>query len=168
MILRSWWEDDPGRLAQEIDDIGSVAPALEWTPEGAGHFSGALPVWPFTRPEPAGLSNLVDQPLRARVAYGHGFPAVPPIRYPWEPQPDVTLRSFTQYHVLPNGGLCLLRDADQWDLFSRTSDLILKASGWMIEFALFQRGKIPNMTVNGIVTDEQLDHLITATAEETA
>jgi hypothetical protein len=85
-----------------------------------------------------------------------------------EPQPDVTLRSFTQYHVLPNGGLCLLRDADQWDLFSRTSDLTLKASGWMIEFALFQRGKIPNMTVNGIVTDEQLDHLITATAEKTA
>ena len=113
------------------------------------------PGWPFTRPEPDGLARLVPTPLRARVVYGHAFPSIPPTLYPVDPEPDVTLRSFTLYHVLPNGGLCLLRDADHWDLLSLTSDLLLKAAGWRIEFALYQHGKLEKMTTNGIVTDDQ-------------
>lgn len=166
MEARTWWEDDPERLAQEIDDVHSVAPDLQWQPNGAGEFTGTVPVWPFSRPEPAGLARLVFSPLRVRVVYSHAFPAIPPTLYPVDPEPDVTLRSFTLYHVLPNGGLCLLRDANHWNLLSRTSDLLSKAAGWRIEFALYQRGTIEKMTTNGIVTDDQHDPLITKTATE--
>lgn len=163
MHPRTWWEDDPDRLALEIEDVTGVAPGLVWTATGAGHFTGPLPVWPFSRPAPAGVEQLADRPMQIRVIYSHAFPASPPMVFPLDPQPSGSLRSYHEYHVLPNGGLCLLRDADQWDLTSRTSELLLKACGWAIEFALFQRGAIQRMTPNGIVESAQLDDLVAST-----
>lgn len=161
---RTWWEDDPARLAQEMVDVHEVAPLLSWTAEGAGTFDGPLKLWPFSRPAPGNISDLLD-PIVVRVEYGHAFPAAPPQVLPLVPQPMPTLRGFTQYHVLPSGRLCLLRDADQWYPWSKTSELLLKASGWAIEFSLLQAGVIAQMSASGIVNDSAFDHLIAATIE---
>lgn len=163
---RSWWIDDPARLESEVRDVQSVAPNLAWVPEGAGRFEGEIPVWPFERPEPAGLRALVPEPGRVSIEYRQAFPAVPPTIVCRRPSPDISLRSFEAFHVLPNGGLCLLRGADQWTLTSQTSELLLKASGWIIEYALLHAGAVQRMTVNGIVEDDQLDALISITAGE--
>lgn len=163
---RSWWVDDPARLELERKDLESVAPDLIWVPEGAGRFEGEIPLWPFVRPEPVGLRGLVNTPGRVRIEYRQAFPAVPPIVICERPEPAIELRSFEAFHILPNGALCLLRDADQWTLNSPTSELLLKASGWVVEYALLQAGAVERMTPSGIVEDDQLDALITATAQE--
>lgn len=160
--MRTWWEDDPARRDQEIIDVQDVAPLLAWSAEGAGWFEGQLPLWPFSRPAPGDISDLLD-PFLVRVEYGHAFPAAPPQVLPIVPQPVPTIRGFTQFHVLPSGRLCLLRDADQWYPWSRTSELLLKASGWAIEFALLEAGVISQLSVSGIVDDTSYDNLITAT-----
>ncbi|WP_187270467.1 hypothetical protein [Microbacterium wangchenii] len=123
-------------------------------------------MWPFERPEPDGLRVLVPEPGRVRIEYRQAFPAVPPTIVCERPSPDISLRSFEAFHVLPNGGLCLLRGADQWTLMSRTSDLLLKASGWVIEYALLRAGAVERMTVSGIVEDSGLDACISTTAGE--
>ncbi|PPF75507.1 hypothetical protein [Pseudoclavibacter sp. Z016] len=156
---RTWWEDDPARLEQEIADVRAVAPLLTWTEEEAGWFEGPLPLWPFARSAPANISDLLD-PFVVRVEYNHAFPAAPPHILPLLPQPVPTIRGFTQFHVLPSGRLCLLRDADQWYPWSKTSELLLKASGWAIEFALFEAGAITRMSMSGIVIDTSHDELI--------
>ncbi len=161
---RSWWVDDPARLELEKHDIASVAPDLTWVPEGAGRFEGEVPLWPFARPEPDGLRELVEVPGRLRVEYRQAFPAVPPVIISERPKPSIELRCFEAFHVLPNGALCLLRDADQWTLRSLTSELLLKACGWIIEHALLEAGAVERMTASGIVVDGQLDELITTTA----
>lgn len=164
---RTWWEDDPARLEQEIGDVHEVAPLLSWTADGAGRFEGPLQLWPFSRPAPGKISDLLD-PIVVRVEYSHAFPASPPQVLPLVPQPVPSLRGFTEYHVLPSGRLCLLRDADQWYPWSKTSELLLKASGWAIEFALLRARAITQMSVSGIVDDATFDDLIAATIEELA
>ncbi|WP_051208570.1 hypothetical protein [Propionicicella superfundia] len=164
VAARTWWEDDPARLQQEISDVQAVAPLLNWTAESAGRFEGPLPLWPFSRPAPKNISDLLD-PLVVRVEYSHAFPAAPPQVLPLAPQPVPTLRGFTQFHVLPSGRLCLLRDADQWYPWSKTSELLLKASGWAIELALLEARAITQMSVNGIVNDAIHDELIAATIQ---
>jgi hypothetical protein len=161
-VARTWWEDDPARLTQEIADVQEVAPMLSWTADGAGFFEGPLTLWPFSRPAPTNLSHLLD-PFVVRVEYGHAFPAAPPQVMPLLPQPVPTIRGFTDFHVLPSGRLCLLRDADQWYPWSKTSELLLKASGWAVEFALLEAGAIPKLSVSGIVSDTSHDATINAT-----
>lgn len=156
---RTWWEDDPARLEQEIADVRAVAPLLAWTADGAGQFEGPLPLWPFARPAPTNISDLL-KPFVVRVEYNHAFPAAPPHILPLHPQPVPALRGFTQFHVLPSGRLCLLRDADQWYPWSKTSELLLKASGWAIEIALLNAGAITQMSMSGIVIDTSYDELI--------
>lgn len=161
---RTWWEDDPARLKQEFSDVQDIAPLMTWTEEGAGRFEGPLPLWPFSRAAPGDISELLD-PFVVRVEYGHAFPAAPPEILPLVPRPVATLRGFTQFHILPSGRLCLLRDADQWSPWSRTSEMLLKASGWAIEFALLAQGAIPQMSVSGIVNNATYDELISATID---
>lgn len=164
VATRTWWEDDPARLEQEISDVQGIAPLLTWTAEGAGRFEGPLPLWPFPRQAPECISDLLD-PFVVRVEYSHAFPAAPPHVLPLVPQPVPTIRGFTQFHVLPNGRLCLLRDADQWYPWTRTSELLLKASGWAVEFALLEAHAITQMSESGIVEDSSYDDLITTTIE---
>lgn len=165
LATRTWWEDDPVRLEQEMTDVRGVAPLLQWTAEGAGYFEGPLPLWPFARPAPAEISDLVD-PFVVRVEYTHAFPAAPPQVVPLIPQPAQNLRGFTQFHVLPSGRLCLLRDADQWYPWSQTSELLRKASGWAIEFSLLEKRRIAEMTTSGIAFDDCLDPIIVKAVEE--
>lgn len=163
---RTWWEDDPARLEQEITDVQGVAPLLTWTADRAGQFEGPLPLWPFPRPAPEGISDLLE-PFVVRVEYSHAFPAAPPQILPLIPNPIPSIRGFTQFHVLPSGRLCLLRDADQWYPWSATSELLLKASGWAVEIALFEAGRTTQMSVSGIVNDASYDDLIAATITAT-
>lgn len=162
LAARTWWEDDPARLERELTDVQRAAPLLTWTADGAGQFEGPLPLWPFSRPAPEGISDLLD-PFVVRVEYSHAFPAAPPQVLPLIPQPVPTIRGFTQFHVLPSGRLCLLRDADQWYPWSSTGELLLKASGWAIELALLNAESITQMSVSGIVDDASYDDLIAAT-----
>jgi hypothetical protein len=164
VAARTWWEDDPERLDLEIADVHGIAPLLTWTAEGAGFFEGPLPLWPFSRPAPKDIADLLD-PFVVRVEYGHAFPAAPPQVLPLSPRPVPTIRGFTQFHVLPSGRLCLLRDADQWYPWSRTSELLLKASGWAVEFALLGADSISQMSVSGIVIDTSYDDAINSTIE---
>lgn len=156
---RTWWEEDSVRLEQEIADVQAIAPLLDWTADGAGRFEGPLPLWPFERSAPTNLSDLLD-PFVVRVEYNHAFPAAPPRILPLIPQPIPTIRGFTEFHVLPSGHLCLLRDADQWYPWSKTSELLLKAAGWAIEFALLETRAITQMSMSGIVIDTSYDELI--------
>jgi hypothetical protein len=162
LSVRTWWEDDPARLEQEITEVQAAAPLLTWTAEGAGHFEGPLPLWPFSRPAPGDISDLLD-PIVVRVEYGHAFPAAPPQVLPLVPRPVPTIRGFTDFHLLPSGRLCLLRNADEWYPWSSTSELLLKASGWAIEFALIEAGSITQMSTRGIVSDVSYDDVIAAT-----
>ncbi|GAA3438278.1 hypothetical protein GCM10018954_078940 [Kutzneria kofuensis] len=43
-------------------------------------------------------------------------------------------------------------------------ELLLKAAGWRIEYALMTCGAIESMSLNGIVADPHLDELITQVA----
>ena len=162
----TWWAAEPELQAAEHAAITTPFPGLKWVGTGARSWVGELQSWPFERCAPEGLSFLLGKaPFKVRVQYGHAFPASPPAVFV-TPTPPTELRSFTDYHVLGDGSLCLLRDADQWTTSSQTTGLILKAASWRIEYALFQLGKINKLTESGIVVDTSLDPLITATIEE--
>lgn len=163
----TWWVAEPELFRREVKAANFAFPELEWSGEGSGSLVGNLPPWPFNRPAPEDLNVLLgDSPFRVRVQYGHAFPAVPPSVFPLAPSPDVQLRSFTDFHILGDGSLCLLREAEQWNTLSKTTDLILKAAGWRIEYALFEHGFLPKLTENGIVIDATLDPLIVKSIQE--
>ena len=167
LARRTWWEAEPHLLGRERAAVSTAFPELVWSAEGPGSWTGSLPPWPFKRPAPANLEVLLgDAPFEVRVHYSHAFPAAPPAIFPLAPEPAVHIRSFTTHHVLGDGSLCLLRDADQWTTSSSTTDLILKAAGWRIEYALFEHAKLDSLTENGIVIDDRLDQLIVSTIEE--
>lgn len=158
--MASWWEVDPSRRDLELADVRSVAPDLVWEEIGSGQFRGVLTRWPFERPAPPSLDRLVPDGLEVMVRYGQAFPAAPPLIFAVNPEPDRSLRGFGRYHLLPNGALCLLRDADQWTPRDQTSELLLKASGWLIEYRLLQHGRITALSERGIVEDASFDHLV--------
>ena len=163
---RSWWADEPHRLAREQAAMRQAAPELEWRgaeQEPSGGWQGPVPLWPFDRPEPAGLSQLVaGQRLQVAIRCGHAYPMVEPTVYPLNADlPDVAF-GWSTWHVLPDGALCLLQDAVLWDPRATVADLIPKISGWYLEYQLLSRGLVEAMTVSGIVTDASRDHLLTA------
>ncbi|MEO5314343.1 hypothetical protein PV772_09520 [Pseudarthrobacter sp. CC12] len=163
----TWWEAEPDLLVRELKAVNEFFPDLKWVGDGPGYCHGPVPSWPFLRPAPQNLDRVLgDVPFEIRVQYGHAFPAAPPSVFPLEPRPPVELRSFTDYHVLSDGSLCLLQDAEQWTSSSLTSDLVLKAAAWRVEYALFQVGAIEKMTQNGIVVDDVLDSLLVERIEE--
>ena len=54
-VARSWWQDEPQRLAREQAAMAATAPDLAWLPgEPSGGWQGTVPLWPFNRPEPQG------------------------------------------------------------------------------------------------------------------
>ncbi|MGC4175342.1 hypothetical protein [Demequina sp.] len=164
---RTWWQAEPERLADEQSKMQELFPTLEWTAEGAGRWEGTVPLWAFERPAPTDLELLLGEiPFEIAVVYSHAFPASPPMVYPTNPAAAPELRSFTDYHVLGDGSLCLLRDATDWSTRGLTTDLVLKAIGWRLEYALFQVGKIRRFSKRGIVTNPKYDALIREAVEE--
>jgi len=76
------------------------------------------------------------------------------------PEPPVERRTVHDWHLNGDGSLCLLRTVDLWNGRETAADLVVKASGWFIEYMLMERGLIEAMTENGIHSNKSLDALI--------
>lgn len=163
---RSWWADEPHRLERELAAMRQAAPELQWRDaeqEPSGGWHGPVPLWPFDRPEPAGLVELVGgTSLQVGIRCGHAYPMVEPAVYPLNLDLPHAAFGWSTWHVLPDGALCLLRDAVLWDPRATVADLVPKISGWYLEYQLLSRGLVEAMTVSGIVTDDSRDLLLAA------
>lgn len=156
---QSWLEAEPSRLEREWSAIAAVAPDFIWL-EGGG-WEGLAPVWPFSRPRPAGLEGfLAGRRFRLRVVYSQAFPMIAPTVWPLDPQPDPRYRTQHAWHVNPNGSLCLLQAASDWTGADTAADLVVKAAGWFLEYQLMEASTIASMTEHGIAGDASLDHLL--------
>lgn len=140
-----------------------VAPELEWV-DGGG-WEGLAPVWPFERPRPSGLEAFLDgRRFQLHVEYLQGFPMVAPVIWPLDPEPDPRHRSLHTWHVNPDGSLCLMQSAGDWTGGETASDLVVKASGWFLEYLLMESGAIDEMTLRGVASDASLDPLFRDTS----
>jgi hypothetical protein len=167
---RRWMDWDPARLGRDTTEVRQFAPDLEWvlTDEDGlfpyGGWSGALPLWPFDRAQPEGLVELVQMPLQVLVIYSSAHPVVSPTIYPIDPEPQISEISDTIWHVAPGQSLCLFQSEGYWVPEASVRELLLKACGWRIEYALMHAGIVDRMSERGIVTDASFDHLITRAA----
>jgi hypothetical protein len=157
-----WWKAEPRRLSLELELISGAFPDLVWAADGAGTLQGRLPLWPFDRPEPEGLRAFIGgEGLRVTAIFSQAYPMVPARVFPVEPEPDLEQRTQHKWHVNGDGSLCLLRAVSVWTpREGRVHDLLLKAAGWRVEYALLTAGRMGKMTETGIVTDDSLDHLL--------
>jgi len=159
---RSWWQDEPARLAAEQAAMKAAAPSLAWlADEPSGGWQGEVPLWPFDRAEPTGLRGLLGgKQLEVRITCGHAFPMVEPSVRPLSVEVPFQALGWTNWHVAPDGTLCLLQESAQWDPAGAAADLIPKISGWNVEFWLMMNGHIDAMTVIGIADDDSHDDLL--------
>ncbi len=165
MIPIIWSDAEPARLARDLAEVGAFAPELQFRPPGEttehGCWVGRLPKWPFDRVEPLGLDALLGPSgLSIELLYTAAYPMVPPAIYPLDPEPTFIERTQSAWHVAPSGSLCLLQSDGAWQPETSVVELLAKACGWRIEYALMKAGWIDRMTVSGIVSDDSLDALI--------
>ncbi|MEX2548411.1 MAG: hypothetical protein WD830_11605 [Chloroflexota bacterium] len=168
-----WWEAHPLRLAKEQRAMAEVAPALTWTEElfgsSGGGWVGLCPAWPFVRPQPSKLDGfLLGRGFTIQVRLSPAHPVVAPTVYPVDPEPDLWVRTRQAWHVLGDGGLCLLRETLDWTAAEPAAELVRKAAAWFLEYLLLTDGVIEEMTRDGIVDDDKLDHLFVPRREEVA
>jgi hypothetical protein len=163
-----WTEAEPSRLQRDIAEVRAFDSTLTYIASDEslphGGWKGTLPVWPFDRPAPEGLDVVVPSGLNVVLLYPAAYPMVPPIVYPIEPEPEPMEMTQSAWHVLPGGGLCLLQSDAGWTPEASITDLLLKAAGWRVEYALMKAGAIEQMSESGIVSDPTFDVLITAAA----
>lgn len=180
-----WTQDEPARLKRDQSEVAAFAPLLQYrAPEPGndtefrhGGWVGELPLWPFERPQPEGLGDLIGQHgLVMTLDYSAAHPVVAPVIYPIDPQPSIQEQTQAAWHVAPGGSLCLFQSEGAWRPEASITELLAKAAGWRIEYALMKAGVIERMTIGGIVSDSSSDHLIleaaqrmtTSTSEERA
>jgi hypothetical protein len=157
-----WIERDRLRYRRDRSEVGAAFPDLVWTDGAAGGWDGTLPLWPFDRPAPDLLANVTGlDGLRMELRYPQAYPMVAPCITPLDPEPELLEWTVHGWHVNGDGTLCLLRSTALWDPRSSVLDLLLKAAGWRIEYALMKCGAIEAMTENGIVSSAIFDDLIT-------
>lgn len=166
-----WMDQDPGRLERDRHEITSFAPNLVFVPPDAtgqthGIWVGPIPRWPFDRDEPDGLELLVGpDAFEITLVYPSAYPMTPPLVFPESVTPEPIEHSQAVWHVAPSGMLCLLQSTGGWLPEASVTELLQKAAGWRIEYALMKAGAIDQMTTNGIVSDNSLDALIAVTAK---
>jgi hypothetical protein len=163
--LRIWSDWDHARLERDRAEIEGFSANLKYVepytpgfPYGGYH--GTLPMWPFNRAVPDGLRELLLKPIELHLLFASAHPMVPPTIVPIYPQPLMQEESLSRWHVLPGGALCLLQSEGMWIPEASVVELLLKACGWHIEYALMSAGAIDEMAVAGIVSDDSQDHLI--------
>ena len=159
---QSWLEAEPARLAREQDTMAELAPEMVWLPDlPAGGWEGLAPAWPAPRSAPDGLERLLaGRQLNVGVYYTQAFPSVEPRLVPLDPEPPLERRILHSWHLNGDGTLCLLRTADLWTGRETAADLVVKASGWFIEYLLMEREAIDRMSENGIYDDDSRDEII--------
>jgi len=159
-----WYEAEPRVLVRELAAMTDLAPEMAWIAEGAGKWKGRAPQWPFPRPRPEpGLTRLLgDEQLRLKVSYHEAFPAVAPILLPLAPVPPRERRLRHDWHVNGDGTLCMLAADVLWRPDDTAADLVIKASGWFIEYRLKERGLVAAMSETGLYDDTTRDELIGA------
>ena len=161
-----WTDSEPARLARDQREVGEFASLLEYqspAQDGLPHggWIGELPRWPFDRPQPESLGELLGEAeLRVLVVYSAAHPMVPPTIYSLDPEPTIWEQTLAAWHVAPGGSLCLLQSDGGWQPQASITELLVKASGWRIEYALMKAGVIDQMSVNGVVSDPSFDYLI--------
>lgn len=160
-----WWKAEPARLARDQHEVSEVFPSLTFRKDGQAGWSGRLPVWPFARPAPPRLDELVPDGVEIVLAYGAAYPIVSPWLFPRDPEPLPLELTQTRWHVLGNGALCLFQTQADWDPASSVVDLLRKAAGWRVEYALLKAGVREDMSLSGIVNDDSLDHLVPTAAK---
>jgi hypothetical protein len=161
----SWMVAEPSRLARDRAEVQErfTDLVLNEVPTRAaphGSWVGQIPRWPFERPAPVGLERLVPRPLEVLIAYPSAYPMLPPRFYPLDPEPTFHERSQHRWHVAPSGRLCLLQTDGLWIPEASIVDLIEKAAGWRVEYALLKAGTVPAMSLHGIVLDDSYDVLV--------
>lgn len=170
LVPISWCEAEPERLRRDCREIEQQFPGLAFIDPGGSHddltlpdggWYGVLPIWPFERPQPTGVDELVaGQGLEMVLEYPAAYPMIAPTIHPLSPEPAFEERTQATWHVLPGGGLCLLQSAGGWIPEASVTELLLKAAGWRIEYALMKTGALEKMSVAGIVSDPTLDAVI--------
>ncbi|MFI6675230.1 hypothetical protein [Kribbella sp. NPDC050470] len=158
-------DDEPKRLERDRREVEEFAPDLRFVEPRSqrflhGGWRGRLPLWPFERAEPDGLGRLLETGLEIEVVFSAAHPMVSPAIYPVMPEPEIEERTQAIWHVAPDGSLCLLQSQGQWQPEASITELLLKAAGWHVEYALMKAGVIDKMTERGIVDDDRLDGLI--------
>ena len=157
----SWWQREPRRWEQDRQAINEQFPDLRWDPGGAGMWQGVLPLWPFQRPQPAALADWTGgRGLTVCLMYTQAYPLLAPSIYPLDPEPLRVEWTQHRWHVNGDGSLCLLREPSAWTGREPVTDLLLKAVGWRVEYALLKNGAIEEMTESGIVEDARHDQLL--------
>jgi hypothetical protein len=165
-----WQDAEPTRLQRDLNEVAEFAPHLLYQEphpsDGGEHIHGGwfgeLPLWPFDRPEPEGLKELVgSNGLTVAVMYSAAHPMVPPTVFPVSVEPTPQEETQAAWHVAPGGSLCLLQSDGGWHPEASITELLAKAAGWHVEYALMKRSAIQEMSVQGIVTDSSFDHLVT-------
>jgi hypothetical protein len=145
--------------------MAGIAKDLNWSEGPAGGWRGLAPVWPFDRTPPDGFDAFLGgRRFKMAVEYSQAFPMVEPKIWPLDPEPDPLYRTQHDWHVNPDGSLCLLQAATSWTGVETAADLVVKAAGWFLEYLLMEAGVIERMTESGIVNDDSLDHLFAAHA----
>ena len=164
-----WTDAEPLRLARDLAEVSAFAPGLDYQAPGAssgsersqGGWVGELPLWPFARSTPPDLQELLNgQGLRVVIAYPSSYPMVPPVIYPVDPEPTFEEQTQTAWHVSPGGSVCLLQSDGAWQPDASLTELLAKACGWHVEYALMKAGVIERMSTNGIVSDPGFDDLV--------
>ncbi|MGW6278436.1 ubiquitin-conjugating enzyme E2 variant [Kribbella sp. NPDC055071] len=166
-----WMDDEPKRLERDRREVEEFAPDLGFVEPRSqgflhGGWRGRLPLWPFERPEPEGLGSLLATGLEVEVVFSAAHPMVPPAIYPVMPEPAIEERTQAMWHVAPDGSLCLLQSQGQWQPEASITELLLKAAGWHVEYALMKAEVIDKMTVCGIVGDDCLDGLVASATRQ--
>jgi hypothetical protein len=174
----AWWQDDPGRLDAECAAMAEAAPDLNWVDArfaatanaaaartwfdaATGGWFGEVPLWPFDRPRPRGLGDLVGgRPLLVAVQCWPVHPMMAPIVTPLGVPLPLEALGLNTWHLVPSGALCLFRGDAWWDPASLVAELVPKISGWYIEYHLMMRGCITRMPDRGVNVDDALDQVI--------
>lgn len=167
-----WPDAEPDILQRDLVDIAALAPDLVYeAPEMVGgrvvhhgRWTGQLPVWPFARPRPEGLEELVPEGATIVMSYSAAHPVLPPRITVVNPQPELEERTQHRWHVAPGGSLCLLQTEGDWTPETSPVELLQKAAGWRVEYALMKAGVVESMLTSGIVSDPARDQLITEAA----
>jgi hypothetical protein len=159
-----WTEAEQTTLQCELEAMGRIAPELEWREhDGVFGWVGVAPMWPFERDPPPQLEEFLNgRRFEIVVEYSAAHPMVDPKIWPVDPDPEHLVRTLHRWHVNGDGSLCLLQAADDWDARATAAELVLKASGWFLEYLLMEADAIDSMTEAGIVNDPALDHLFVA------